>query len=156
VLGLALPGSTPAVEVTVAEWLALQHIDLKAKHMPVSFSQSVPDVFNFEGLHVCCIACVFCPADLFAQRPTVSLQELHNSYMQTYNEQKERQQQLGQAAQQQDAQQPHLRPITPVQLQMAIAQLTDMVTMRGGILSRKQQPGPAGAAGAAAAAEINA
>jgi hypothetical protein len=105
---------------------------------------------------VCCIVCVFRPADLFAQRPTVSLQELHNSYMQTYNEQKERQQQLGQAAQQQDAQQPHLRPITPVQLQMAIAQLTDMVTMRGGILSRKQQPGPAGTAGAAAAAEVNA
>jgi hypothetical protein len=94
--------------------------------------------------------------DLFAQRPTVSLQELHSSYMQTYNEQKERQQQLGQAAQQQDQQQPHLRPITPAQLQMAIAQLTDMVNMRGGILSRKQQQQPAGGAGAAAAAEMNA
>uniref|UniRef100_A0A383VUH6 DNA replication licensing factor MCM4 n=1 Tax=Tetradesmus obliquus TaxID=3088 RepID=A0A383VUH6_TETOB len=91
--------------------------------------------------------------DLFAARPTVSLQELHSSYMQTYAEQKERQQQLGQAGAQEQQQQ-QLRPITPAQLQMAIAQLTDMVNMRGGILSRKQQQQPAAAA--EAAAEINA
>jgi hypothetical protein len=109
-------------------------------------------------LTLACVATLPCyiAADLFSQRPTVSLQELHSSYMQTYNEQKERQQQLGQAAQQQDQQQPNLRPITPAQLQMAIAQLTDMVHMRGGILSRRQPQAPGGAAGAAAAAEINA
>lgn len=89
------------------------------------------------------------PADLFKERSSVTLADLYSTYMQTYNEQKRRQQQQ-QMGGQQPQQQPEgaqFRSITQQQLQMSVLQLSDIVNMRGGVLTRK------GAAAAAAAAE---
>ena len=81
----------------------------------------------------------------------MTVADLYSTYMQTYNEQKRRQQQQQLGRQQQ--QQPggvQYRSSTQAQMQMAVLQLTDMVNMRGGVLTRK---GAAAAAGAGAAAE---
>lgn len=98
-------------------------------------------------------------ADLFKERASVTLADLYSTYMQTYTEQKQRQQQQqmgGQPQQQPDAVQ--YRSISQAQMQMAVLQLTDMVNMRGGVLTRKgaaaAAAGPAaqGAAGVAVGA----
>lgn len=73
--------------------------------------------------------------------------------MQTYNEQRQRQQQQqmgGQPQQQPDAVQ--YRSISQAQMQMAVLQLTDMVNMRGGVLTRKGAAAAANAGPAAAGA----
>lgn len=91
-------------------------------------------------------------ADLFKERSSVTLADLYSTYMQTYNEQKRRQQQQ-QMGGQQPQQQPEgvqYRSITQAQMQMAVLQLSDMINMKGGVLTRK---GAAAAAGAAPAAE---
>lgn len=77
-------------------------------------------------------------ADLFKTRSSVSIAELHNSYTQVYNEQKQRHQQ--QPPQQQPGQQaePLLRPVTAAQLQFAVVQLHEQFGIRGGIITRRQ------------------
>lgn len=76
--------------------------------------------------------------------------------MQTYNEQKRQQQQQqlgGGQPQQQRAGAVQYRSITQPQMQMAVLQLTDMVYMKSGVLTRKggaaagADAGPGGAAG---------
>lgn len=108
--------------------------------------------------------CLTCPAsapvpgpaaDLFKERASVTLADLYSTYMQTYTEQKQRQQQQqmgGQPQQQPDAVQ--YRSISQAQMQMAVLQLTDMVNMRGGVLTRKgaAAAGPEAAEGAAGVA----
>jgi hypothetical protein len=87
------------------------------------------------------------PADLFKERSSVTLADLYSTYMQTYSEQKRRQQQQQMGGQQPQQQQPdglQFRSITQQQLQMSVLQLTDIINMRGGVLTRK------GAAAAAA------
>jgi hypothetical protein len=87
----------------------------------------------------------------------VPLADLYSTYMQTYNEQKRRQQQqqLGGQQEQQQPERVQYRSVSQAQMQMAVLQLSDMVHMRGGVLTRKGAQAPAaaeaGAEGAAAA-----
>jgi hypothetical protein len=93
---------------------------------------------------------VLCPADLFKERSSVTLADLYSTYMATYTEQKRRQQQQqlgGQQAQQQPEGAAY-RSITQAQMQMAVLQLTDMVNMKGGVLTRKGAAAAAAAGGA--------
>lgn len=88
----------------------------------------------------------------------MTLADLYSTYMQTYQEQKRRQQQqqeLGGGQQQQQQQQAEgmqYRSISQAQMQMAALQLTDLINMRGGVLTRKGAAAAA-AGGAAAGAE---
>lgn len=88
-----------------------------------------------------------CAADLFKSHSSISVAELHNSYTQVYNEQKQRHQQ--QPPQQQAGHQAEalLRPVTAAQLQMAVLQLNEQFGMKSGIIT-KRQPAAADAAAA--------
>lgn len=92
-----------------------------------------------------------CCSDLFKERSSVTLADLYSTYMQTYNEQKRRQQQqqLGGQPQQQQPGEVQYRSISQAQMQMAVLQLTDMVNMRGGVLTRKNAAAAGGDAGPA-------
>lgn len=86
-------------------------------------------------------------SDLFKARSSVSVAELHNSYTQAFNEQKQRhqqqppQQQAGQPAEQ------LLRPVTAIQMQMAVLQLSDLYGLKSGVITRRQPAAADGAAG---------
>lgn len=69
----------------------------------------------------------------------MTLADLYSTYMQTFTDQKRRQQQqqLGGQPEQQQPGGVQYRSITQAQMQMAVLQLTDMVNMRGGVLTRK-------------------
>lgn len=92
-------------------------------------------------------------ADLFKTRRSVTLSDLFSTYQQTYNEQKQRRQQQqlggGAAPQQQQEGAGQYRSITLPQMQMAVLQLTDMINMRGGVLTRKGAAAAASGAGGA-------
>lgn len=91
-------------------------------------------------------------AELLEARSSVTLAELHSTYMQTYNEQRQQrqqQQQQGGQPQQQPAGQPQLRPVSMQQLQMALMQLTDVINVRGGVITKRAAAGVGPAAEAA-------
>jgi hypothetical protein len=76
-------------------------------------------------------------AELLEARSSVTLAELHSTYMQTYNEQRQQQQQQGGPPQQQPGGQRQLRPVSMQQLQMALMQLTDVINVRGGVITKR-------------------
>lgn len=84
-------------------------------------------------------------AELLQSRLSVTLAELHNVYMQTYNEQKQQRGGQGPAGAA-GAQQP-LRPVSLVQMQAALMQLTDMVNVRSGSITKKAAIGGGGGDG---------